>query len=128
MQSPNIAPSTRRDTQLWDVASIGLLLIAAWYLHDTAGYHRYSYYESLRNWVTLAWVAAGIRFYVHRWYPVTVLAAVIAVLFNPLSPITMRKWQWQLYDHWTMILSLAAAVGLAILAYKHAVAQRASSP
>jgi hypothetical protein len=121
------SPSTPRGAPFWDFVAVGLLLVAAWFLHGSAGYHRYSYYESLRNWVTLAWVAAAIRFYLWRLYPAIVPAVVIAVLFNPLSPITMRKWQWQPYDHWTMILSIAAAVALAVLAFKRSV-QQSSSP
>jgi len=125
-QPVEVGPVTQRQAPLWDLIAIGLLLIAAWYLHGTAGYHRYSYYESLRNWVTLAWIAAGIRFYTHRWYPVTVLAVIIAVLFNPISPVTMRKWQWQPYDHWTMIFSLAAAVVLALLVLRPRMQQQSN--
>jgi hypothetical protein len=118
MQNEQADPATQRRSLLWDTVAIGLLLIAAWYLHGTGNYHRYSYYESLRNWVTLSWVVAGIRYYVHRWYPVAILAVVMAVLFNPVSRITMTKWQWHPYDQLTMILSLAAAVGLAVLTFR----------
>ena len=107
--------TTARSRTLWDAITVVLLLFAAWSLHGTSGYHRYSYYESLRNWVTIAWIAGGIRFYAYRWYPVTVLDALIALLFNPVSPFTMRKGQWQPYDHWTMILSVGAAAALAFL-------------
>jgi len=105
-------------SSLWDLAAIGLLFIAAWFLHGTAGYHRYGYYQSLRDWVTIAWLVAGFRFWVHRWYPATVLAIATAVLFNPVIPVTMRKWQWQPYDHWTMIFSILAAIALVGLAYR----------
>jgi hypothetical protein len=117
MQNPG-SQAKLRSGLLWDVVTVGLLLFAASYLHGTAGYHRYSYYESLRNWVTIAWIAGGIRFYAYRWYPVTVLAALVTLLFNPVSPITVRKWQGQPYDHWTMILSVGAAAALACLAVR----------
>ena len=95
MQNPQNHSTASQEVPLWDLITIGLLLVGVWYLHGTAGYHRYSYYESLRNWVTLSWVAVGIRFYAHRWYSVTILAVVIAALFNPISPVRMSKWQWQ---------------------------------
>lgn len=107
----------RLASPVWDVASILLLLLAAWKLHGAGAFHRYSYYTELRDTVSLAWLAAGFRFYYHRWLPAVVASVIIVVLFNPLSPIEMRKWQWQPYDFWTMILSLGASVCLVYLAY-----------
>lgn len=102
----------------WDVASILLLLLAAWKLHGAGAVHRYSYYTELRDTVSLAWLAAGFRFYYYRWLPAVVVSGIIVVLFNPLSPIEMRKWQWQPYDFWTMVASLGASACLAYLTYK----------
>lgn len=118
MLGSQVSRSTPRGAPLWDFLAVGLLLVATWFLYGSAGYHGYSYYESLRNWVTLAWVAAAIRFYVWRLYPAIAVGVVIAVLYNPLGRITMSKWQWQPYDHWTMILSIATAIVLAALGFR----------
>lgn len=98
-----------------DVATVALLLIAAYLLAGTGEYHRYSYYEELRNVVCVAWILAAIRFFVFRWFPVTILGVILAWLFNPIVLITMEKEQWQPYDQGTMFLSIAAAVTLASL-------------
>ncbi len=107
----------RLASPVWDVASILLLFLAAWKLHGAGDFHRYSYYTELRDTVSLAWLAAGFRFFYYRWFPVVVVSGVIVVLFNPLSPIEMRKWQWQPYDFWTMIFSIGASACLGFLAY-----------
>jgi hypothetical protein len=101
-----------------DIVATVLLLWSAYLLSDTGAYHRYSYYETLRNVVSLAWLIAAFRFYVFGWLPVSFLSMVLAWLFNPIVPVTMRKWQWQPYDHWAMILSVAAAVTLALLSFR----------
>jgi hypothetical protein len=101
-----------------DIAAVGLLLWASYLLAHTSGYHRYSYYETLRNVVCAAWVLAAFRFAAFRWIPVVVFCGLVAWLFNPIFPVTMRKWQWQPYDHWTMILCLVAAAILSVLSMR----------
>jgi hypothetical protein len=118
----------------WDIAAAVLLLIAAYLLLRASShytpygspfryrfnyYNSYQYYERLRIIVCGSWILAAIRFYEFRWAPVTILGLIIAWLFNPIVPVTMRRFQWQPYDHWTMILSVAAAVALLALSYKN---------
>jgi hypothetical protein len=108
------APKARTAIGL-DLTAAAILLFAAYLLAGSGSYHRYSYYENLRVVVCTAWILADVRFWFFKWYPVSVLGAVIAWLFNPIFPVTMRKWEWQPYDHWTMLLSVAAAVTLIVL-------------
>lgn len=109
--SPNV-PRT-----YWpDIIAIALLVWSAWLLGGAGEYHRYSYYEQLRSVVCVAWAITAWRFFVLRWFPVAVLGVLIAWLFNPIIPVRMSKWEWQPYDHWTMLLSVAAAITLATLA------------
>jgi hypothetical protein len=118
------------------------LLIAAYFLAGAGrhyafrypyfhfGFHRFGYYhygyvssyyeegvyfERLRAIVCTAWLFAAFRFYVLRWYAVAIVGTVIAWLFNPIFPVTMSRVQWQPYDHWTMLVSIATAIALVCL-------------
>jgi hypothetical protein len=125
----------------WDIAVAVLLLIAAYALltssaHHTRGGYGYgyrmyeegAYFERLRIVVCAAWVGAAIRFYVFRLFPITLLSLIIAWLFNPIVPVTMRRYQWQPYDHWTMILSFVAAVTLVAISYRSRRASVSATP
>lgn len=127
--TPTVQPD-RRGGLIVDGIAIILLVVAAYYLSRSGvyhgGYHHYGYryrrvggyeyYEHLR-WATfLSWGLAAYRFYIYRWWPVTILGVLIALLFNPLVPITMRKYQWQPYDQATMWLSILAALALGCVA------------
>jgi hypothetical protein len=106
-----------RHTYWLDLTIIAVLVWGAYLLSGASAFHRYSYYQILRDVVCVGWALAAYRFYVYRWYPISVLGVLLALLFNPISPITMRKWEWQPYDHATMLLSIGAAVALAWLSY-----------
>lgn len=96
-----------------------LLLAAAYQLHGTRGYHRYDYYEALRWTVLIAWGLATYCFYVMKgaWQIAAGAGALIALLFNPIVPLTMRKADWQPYDSAALWLSVAAAAVLLWHAY-----------
>jgi hypothetical protein len=122
--------STQR--QGWDVAAALVLLIAAYTLFAASNHSGYAYgygygsrmyeegvyFERLRMIVCGAWIFAAIRFYVMRWFPAVFVSGIIAWLFNPIEPVTMRRYEWQPYDHWTMILSVVAAVVLIVVVYR----------
>lgn len=121
----------------WDIGSALLLLIAAYLLAGVGrhyafhipyfryGFRHYGYagnyyeegvyFERLRVIVCASWLLAAFRFYVLRWYPMTIIGIIIAWLFNPIFPVTMGRVQWQPYDYWTMVVSIAAAVALICL-------------
>jgi len=77
----------------------------------------------LRWIVTISWVLAGWRFYRLNLRYLVIVCVPLAVLFNPLAPIYMKKWQWRPYDEWTAIASVVAAVALlwAISRYRNKV-------
>jgi len=107
----------RRDYWLAILAFV-TLLIGAYYLSDSGGYHRYYYYQNMRLIVFVSWLLAAYCFYRYKWIIASVLAIPVIVLFNPLIPMHMRKFEWQPYDHATMLLSGAAAIAIAWLTYK----------
>lgn len=118
VEAPHPAQAQSKSSFGLDISAAVLLLVAAYLLSGTEGYHRYSYYQTLRIVVCAAWVLAAVRFYYFKWFPVAILGALVAWLFNPIFPVTMRKWEWQPYDHWTMLLSIAAAGTLVIVSIR----------
>lgn len=117
----------------WDFVAAALLLYAAYLLvHVNAhlyvfggygyGWRRYeegAFFERLRLVVCAAWIFAAVRFYTFKWAPIAVLGLIIAWLFNPIVPVTLSRFRWQPYDHWTMMLSFAAAIALLALSYRN---------
>jgi hypothetical protein len=117
----------------WDFAAAVLLLYAAYLLGHAAnhyysysrfgyGWMRYeegSYFERLRLVVCAAWMVAAFRYYNFKWSPVSVLGVAIAWLYNPILPVTMNRFRWQPYDHWTMLASIAAAIVLGVMSIRH---------
>ncbi len=87
----------------------------------TSGYHPYSYYQLLR-WIVCISAALGAwRFALRRWYLATAVLVFGAILFNPISPIRMHRFQWQTYDLWS-------AIGCVVLAITLVAALRMSRP
>lgn len=125
----------------WDLLAAALLLYAAYLLsHVNAhlyafggygyGWRRYeegAYFERLRLVVCVAWVLAAVRFYNFKWVPIAIFGLIIAWLFNPIVPVTMSRFRWQPYDRWTMWLSIAAAIFLAIRSYSNRITRHAES-
>ncbi|MSU74591.1 hypothetical protein EXS57_02315 [Candidatus Kaiserbacteria bacterium] len=76
-----------------------------WYLWVTAaallialGSHPYSYYQILR-WVVSASAAyTAYNAYQGQQTGWAWVFAIVAVLFNPIAPITMARETWQLFD------------------------------
>jgi hypothetical protein len=115
-----------------NIATAVLLLVSAYFLAEagSAGSHHwhvaysdspyfsYLYSERVRFLVCGSWILAAVRFGYFRWFPVSVLALVIAWLFNPIVPVIVTRLGWQPYYRPTMILSVAAAVALLALTYK----------
>jgi len=114
-----------------NVATAALLLISAYFLagagdgshnwHDAygdAGYFSYVYSERVRFIVCGSWILAAVRFGYLRWFPVSIVALVIAWLFNPIVPVMASGLGLQPYYRPTMILSVAAAIALLGLTYK----------
>lgn len=117
-----------------NVATATLLLISAYFLagagsehgshnwheaYGDAGSFSYLYSERVRLIVCGSWILAAVRFGYFRWFPVSILALVIAWLFNPIVPVMATRLGSQFYYRPTMILSLGAAVALAVLTYKN---------
>jgi hypothetical protein len=115
------------------IATAALLLISAYFLagagngygshnwheaYGDAGYFSYVYSERVRFIVCGSWILAAVRFGYFRWFPVSILALVIAWLLNPIVPV-VTTLGLQPYYRPTMILSVAAAVALAALTYKN---------
>jgi hypothetical protein len=117
MQAPQTTYQWKRAYGL-DIAAIALLLLSAYLLSSSGQHHRYSYYGNLRNVVFLAWAISAFRFLAFRWFPAVILSVGLVWLFNPIVPVMMRKWQWQPFDRWTMLFSVAAALALAILSFR----------
>lgn len=125
----------------WDIAAAALLLYAAYLLAHVAnhyyfyhgfghGWMRYeegAYFERLRLVVCAAWILAALRFYQFKLWPIALLGVVIAWLFNPIMPVTMSRFRWQPYDHWTLLLSLAAAIVLLVLSYNNRIPRHPDS-
>jgi hypothetical protein len=114
-----------------NIATAALLLISAYFLagarhgsynwHDAygdAGYFSYVYSERVRFIVCGSWILAAVRFGYLRWFPVSIVALVIAWLFNPIAPVMASGLGLQPYYRPTMILSVAAAIALLGLTYK----------
>jgi hypothetical protein len=101
--------NTPKDQQQLDVSAAVALCISAVLLFLASGsYHPYVYYQLLRWIVCLSALFGAWRFSLHRWYVATGLLIFGAILFNPVSPIRMSRYQWKPYDLW-------GAVGLIIL-------------
>lgn len=114
-----------------NVATVGLLLVSAYVLsgagdgshnwheaYGDAGYFSYVYAERVRFIVCGSWILAAVRFGYLRWFAVSVVALVIAWLFNPIVPVMATGLGLQPYYRPTMTLSVAAAVALAALTYR----------
>lgn len=104
--------------RLLDVLGIVLLLLAAFKLSGAGSYHRYGYYESLRAIVTIAWGFGAYRFWLRGVPIATIVCCILAVLFNPVVPVTMRKYQWLPIDHTMVWFAIGAACGLGFLIYR----------
>jgi hypothetical protein len=91
---------------------VGLVVSALWLWSAAHGYHPYAYYQFMR-WVVCA--SAGVaawRLAGHHRYVVTVALILLAILFNPISPIHLRRYQWPPFDQLGAVVSLVAAVML----------------
>ena len=85
------------------IATATLLLFA---LQDMS----YGYYEFLRF---IVFGTAGLTAYVSYTYgakAIAIPAIFAAILFNPISPITMERETWQLFDIVFGIFFLAAGI------------------
>src|SRR5579872_2937944 len=106
---------------------IAALIASAILLWSAPGYHPYVYFQLLR-WVvcTTAGFAAW-RFAQCRWYLGTVLLILIAILFNPLSPIHMRRWEWPTYDRLGAVVALVASALLYVVSRRLRTNEKAAS-
>ena len=77
----------------------------------SSGFHPYAYCQMMRWIVCLSAVTAAWRFAKLRWYVATAILVLGAILFNPVSPIRMSRFQWHPYDFWVAV----GFLGLAIL-------------
>lgn len=81
----------------YTIFTIGAV-VATILLFLALGRHPYGYYTVLR-WITCAVSCYGAYLFykLDRLYVVIPLG-VIAVLFNPIIPIHLNRWTWQLID------------------------------
>jgi hypothetical protein len=98
-----------------DYLAAGALIISALILFGAQSYHPYSYYQLLRWVVSLSSVLGAWRFAIHGWYVATALLVLVAILFNPISPIYMHRYQWQPYDSWSAVSCAILAVLLILV-------------
>lgn len=106
-----MASSDNPERQL-DWLGFAALLISAFLLYwAQSSYHRYSYFQLLRWVVTLSALLGAWRFAAYRWYVATAALILAAVLFNPINPIRMTRYQWHPYDFWGAL----GCAGLAVL-------------
>lgn len=91
------------------VATVVVVLAAAWVLIGTSGRHPYSYYTVLR-WlacsaaVVLVWRGAvqGVKW---AWALVP-----LAILFNPIVPIHFSRASWQTLDISAALVMVSAMI------------------
>ena len=87
------------------IVSIVLLLLAV------VSRWPYGFYTFLRIVVCGTAIWLGVEAYQFRKTPVTCVLGGLAVLFNPLIPIYMRRTQWRWFD-FLALLVLAISVGI----------------
>jgi hypothetical protein len=71
----------------------------------------YGFYTFLRIVVSGAAIWLGVEAYQLRKVPMAWVLGGLAVLFNPLIPIYMRRTQWRWFD-FLALLVLAISVGI----------------
>ena len=91
------------------------LWVAAAFLFLALGHHPYSYYQVLRWLVCVASVYTAYQAYEMKQSNWTWVFAIIAVLFNPIAPITFARDTWQLLD----VVAGALFIARAVLLNKH---------
>jgi len=99
------------DSKQLNIISIAALAVSAIMLWSArGGYHPYAYYQIMRWVVSLSALLGAWRFAVCRWYTATAALIFAAILFNPISPIRMSRFQWHPYDFWAALGFLAFAL------------------
>lgn len=62
------------------------------------GSHPYSYYQILRWIVSASAAYTAYNAYENQQTRWAWIFAIVAVLFNPIAPITMAREMWQIFD------------------------------
>jgi hypothetical protein len=101
-----------------DGVALTALVISSLLLLLAGERHPYSYYQMLRWVVTLSWLLAAWCFYRLGWPYMILFCAPFAIVFNPVSPIYMKRWQWRPYDEWTAVACVVVAIVLAWLSWR----------
>lgn len=102
------------DTQL-DLLGVAALIVSAMLLYwAQSSYYPYSYFQIMRWIVSLTALFAGWRFAAHRWYIATALLIFSAILFNPVNPIRMARYQWHPIDLWNAVAFIVLAILLCL--------------
>ena len=72
----------------------------------------YGYYQFLRIFITIAAVISGYAAYRNGGYVVSVIAGIIAIVFNPIAPVTLEKETWIVIDALAALYFLVFAITL----------------
>ena len=92
------------------------IVAACWFLFGAAHWHPYSYYTMLRWAVTLTSAAVAYRLAsAERLRGIWPLYAILAVLFNPLAPISLHRAQWKPIDRIAAVVLIVGG-GLCVFA------------
>ena len=83
----------------------------------------YGFYTFLRSVVCATAVWLAFEAYQFRKTPLAWVLALLAILFNPLIPIYMRRMQWRWFD---FLALLVLAISVVILRPKRAEATHSS--
>lgn len=95
----------------YPLALVAAAVLVAALLLDAGEYHPYGYYQWLRIATCgMCAVYAYVLWHVgKRWARSTaILAGLVAVIFNPVLPVTMTKGNWQPIDKGAAVFVLLA--------------------
>lgn len=85
------------------IIAIGILIGALWN-------HPYGYYQLLRWIVAVFGTYSAYLAYEHKDNTWAWIFGIIAVLFNPIIPLTFAKNTWQIIDVATVVIIFISAI------------------
>lgn len=109
-----------------DIVTLVALAVAAIMAIGATQHHPYSFYQWTRWAETGASALAIWRLWHFGWWWAALAFCWLAVLFNPIAPFRMARYEWPLYDLVAAGLCVIGGLLIAWLAWRRppAVAQR----
>ena len=106
-----------RPAQVVIAMRIGVVIVcavAAGLLLSATQKHAYSYYTMMRWIVTaIALLVAWYAYAAEIWWVIPVFV-VLAILFNPIIPVTMTKKEWATIDKVSAVVFVVAGIVTAV--------------